>query len=143
MYAALNIDICSEAGISIIRYESNMVRFSFLYPSTKDDAGIARYIRACLAIAGNCVLCSLHHSKRSKEARTSTDLFSKSGSHASYSLTVRVAKTATHMHIVVHPCNAVQCVYRQSGVFPGERPVAVITPCMLYLRRPTSLMYGP
>ena len=32
-----------------------------------DDAGIARYIRASFAIAGNCVLCILHHSQRSKE----------------------------------------------------------------------------
>ena len=50
-----------------------------------DDAGIARYIRASFAIVGNCVFCILHHSKRSKEAMTSTDLISKSRSQASYS----------------------------------------------------------
>ena len=30
-----------------------------------DDAVIARYIRASFAIVGNCVLCILHHSRRS------------------------------------------------------------------------------
>ena len=47
-----------------------------------DDAGIARYIRASFAIVGKRVLCILHHSKQSKEATTSTDLFSKSRSQA-------------------------------------------------------------
>ena len=47
-----------------------------------DDAGIARYIRASFAIVGYCVLCILHHSRRSKEATTSTDLFSMSRSQA-------------------------------------------------------------
>ena len=92
-----------------------------------DGAGIARYIRASFAIVGNCVLCILHLSKRSKEVMTSTDLFSKSRSQASCIFLNCVAKVATHMHIVVilvMPFN----VSRQSAVYPGERPVAVITP---------------
>ena len=49
-----------------------------------DDAGIARYFRASFAITvGNCVsVVHLHHSKRSKEAMTSTDLYCKSRSQA-------------------------------------------------------------
>ena len=60
----------------------------------------------------NCVLCILNHSKRSKEVKTSTDLISESRSQASYSsFKVNcVAKTATHMHVVVDPYNAFQCV---------------------------------
>ena len=80
-----------------------------------DNTRIARYIRAAsFAIVGNCVLCILYHSKRSKEAMTSTDLISESRSQASYSSFIVncVVKTATHMHIIVHVhlSNAVQCV---------------------------------
>ena len=80
-----------------------------------DDAGIASYILASFAIVGNCVLCILHHSKRSKEAMTSTDLISVSRSQASYSYfkvncMCREDCYTRHMHIVVLPCNAVQCV---------------------------------
>ena len=52
----------------------------------EDDAGIARYFRTSFAIAGNCVLCILHHSKGSnyKEAMTSTDLIPESRSQAQW-----------------------------------------------------------
>ena len=65
-----------------------------------DDAGIARYFRASFAIVGNCVLCILHHSKRSKEAMTSTDLISESRSQvtqaSNFSLTVLRRLLHTH-----------------------------------------------
>ena len=96
-----------------------------------DDAGIARYIRASFAIVGNCVLCILHHSKRSKEAMASTDLISESQTKhhiPPLKLTVlrRLLHTCTLLFILIMPFN----VSRQIKVLCslGERPVAVITP---------------
>ena len=78
-----------------------------------DDAGIAGQVHSSkLCNSGKLPIVNLRHFKRSKEAMTSTDLISESRRPASYSFfkVNCVAKTATHMHIVVHPYNAVQCV---------------------------------
>ena len=66
----------------------SLIKMALEKTPLSDRWNIARYIRASFAIVGNCVLCILHHSKRSKEAMTTTDLFSKSRSQTSFSLTV-------------------------------------------------------